>query len=448
MRMKAVTPAIAALLAVSMLSACSKGNESAASGKETPAPPTVDLTQPVTLTVASGFGMSVEDFDKSHGNDIRKKFPNVTLNYIARGQGTSIPELVAAGTYPDLVFGGFSDVDNYLINLNLHMDITPLAKKHGYDLGRFEPGMLDAIKTTTSEGSLIGLPMPYGGMHVMFYNKAIFDKFGVPYPKDSMTWDDAYELAKKMTRNEGGEIYRGFSSFYGAVLRDNQLSVPYLDTKTDKMFNPEKWKELLLNLSRFYEIPNNMRAEGTSQIAEAGAFDKSQKVALAVTQFGAYSGFPEELNWDMVTMPTFKELPNTSGMIAGSTSYWYITKTNKNPDITFKIVEYLLSDERQIAEAKSKANMPSVRTIKDLDKILGSDMPKLKGKNMGAVTKMKPAAAPPARAQGLVGANMNELKKIIESSMNKLIINKLDINTVLREAEEAMDKQVEAKKNQ
>lgn len=446
MRLKAVTSMMAALIAVSMLSACSKGNESTT--PEASALPIVDMTKPVTLTVASGLGMSLEDFNKNYGDDIRKKFPNVTLNYIARGQGTTIPELVAAGTYPDLVFGVLSDVDNYLINLNLHMDITQLAKKHGYDLGRFEPGMLDAIKTTTPEGSLIGLPMPYGGMHVMFYNKSIFDKFGVPYPKDGMTWDDTYELAKKMTRNEGGDIYRGFSSFYGAVLRDNQLSVPYLDPKADKMYNTEKWKELFANLARFYEIPNNMRAEGTSQTAEAGAFDKSQKVALTVTQFGAYGGFPDELNWDMVTMPTFKELPNTSGMIAGSSSYWYITKTNTNPDMTFKIVEYLLSDERQIAEARTKANMPSVRTIKDLDKILGADMPKLKGKNMGAVTKMKPAAAPPARSPGLVGANLNELKKIVESTMNKLIINKSDMNTALREAEEEMAKQVEAKKKQ
>lgn len=447
MRMKQIAPVMSALLAVTMLAACSsKGNESAT--KETAVQPVVDMTKPVTLTVASGLGMSLEDFDKSYGDDIRKKFPNVTLNYIARGQGTTIPELIAAGTYPDLVFGVLSDVDNYLINLNLHMDMAPLAKKHGYDLGRFEPGLLDAIKTTTPEGSLIGLPMPYGGTQVMFYNKSIFDKFGVPYPKDGMTWDDTYDLAKKMTRNEGGEIYRGFSSFYGVVLRDNQLSVPYLDPKADKMYNPEKWKELFLNISRFYEIPNNMRAEGTSQTTEAAAFGATQKVALTVTQFGAYSGLPDEMNWDMVTMPTFKEAPNTSGMVTGSSAYWYITKTNQNPDMTFKVVEYLLSDERQIAEAKSKANMPSVRTIKDLDKILGSEMPKLKGKNMAAVTTMKPAAVPPARSQGLVGANLNELKKIVEGTINKLIINKIDINTALREAEEAMAKQVEAKKSQ
>ncbi|CAG7652339.1 ABC transporter substrate-binding protein [Paenibacillus allorhizosphaerae] len=437
---------LTAALAVTMLTACSKAGNGSVSG--TTESVKMDLTSPVTLTVASGLGMSVEDFNKSYGDKIKAKFPNVTLNFIARSQGTTIPELVTAGIYPDIVFGIISDIDNYLINLNLHADMAPLIKKHNYDLNRFEPILIDAIKTTNPEGNIIGLPMPYGGMQVMFYNKSIFDKFGVPYPKDGMTWDQTYELAKQMTRVDGGDVYRGFGSFYGALLRDNQLSVPYLDPKADKMYDPEKWKVLFNNFSRFYQIQNNKRADGTSQTSEAEAFEKSQKVALNANQFGRYAGFPAEMNWDMVTMPTFKEAPNTTGMIVGSSGYWYITKTNKNQDISFKIIEFLLSDEMQIEEAKTKANMPSVRTIKDLDKIVGSELPALKGKNIGALTKMKPAAVPPARAQGLVGANLNELKKIVETTMNKIIINNVDINTALREAEEAMAKQVEAKKAQ
>ncbi|CAG7616172.1 hypothetical protein PAESOLCIP111_01874 [Paenibacillus solanacearum] len=437
---------LAALLAASLLTACSKaGNGSVSDPKEAVK---VDLSTPVTLTVASGLGMSVEDFNKSYGDKIKAKFPNVTINFIARGQGTTIPELVTAGIYPDIVFGIVSDIDNYLINLNLHEDMGPLIKKHNYDMNRFEPLLIDAIKTTNPEGNVIGLPMPYGGMQVLFYNKSIFDKFGVPYPKDGMTWDDTYELAKQMTRVDGGDVYRGFASFYGALLRDNQLSVPYLDPKADKMYDPEKWKTLFNNFSRFYQIQNNKRADGTSQTAEAAAFETSQKVALNANQFGRYAGFPAEMNWDMVTMPTFKEAPNTTGMIVGSSGYWFITKTNKNQDISFKVIEFLLSDEMQIEEAKTKANMPSVRTIKDLDKIVGSELPALKGKNISALTKMKPAAVPPARAQGLVGANLNELKKIVEATMNRIIINNIDVNTALREAEEAMAKQVEAKKAQ
>ncbi|WP_248924420.1 hypothetical protein [Paenibacillus hamazuiensis] len=72
--------------------------------------------------------------------------------------------------------------------------------------------------------------------------------WGVPYPKDGMTWDEVYDLAKKMTRTD--EAIRGFSSFISAVLRDNQLSVPYIDAKADKMADSEQWKKIFANLAR------------------------------------------------------------------------------------------------------------------------------------------------------------------------------------------------------
>jgi len=37
------------------------------------------------------------------------------------------------------------------------------------------------------------------GPWVIFYNKSIFDKCGVPYPKGDWTWEEFVEVAKKVT---------------------------------------------------------------------------------------------------------------------------------------------------------------------------------------------------------------------------------------------------------
>ena len=79
----------------------------------------------------------------------------------------------------------------------------------------------------------------------MYYNKDLFDRFGVPYPKDGMTWDEVYALAQKVTRTEGGVAYKGFAfqDFY--LFTANQLSLSFVDGKTEKsVVNSDGWKKL------------------------------------------------------------------------------------------------------------------------------------------------------------------------------------------------------------
>ncbi|WP_282937214.1 ABC transporter substrate-binding protein [Paenibacillus sp. RC67] len=406
----------------------------------------VDLNEPVTLIFKSDFGDDQDAFDKKYGNKIREKFTNVTVKFLPREQGVGINELITSGVYPDIMIGNTSNIDSFLINPGLAYDMRELIKSNNYDLNRFETTLIDQMRNTNPNGDIYGLPMPYGGMQLMFYNKGLFDKFGVPYPTDGMTWDEVYEVAKKMTRVDGGVVYRGFSSFIGAVLRDNQLSVPYLDPKADKLGDTEKWRRLLENLGRFYEIPNNNRdPKKRSQTEEAGAFNKNMNVAMMVNQFGQYAGIPPEVNWDMVSIPTFKEAPGVGTQI--NSAYWFITKTNKHKEISFAVISYLLSDEVQALDAKQLATVPSLKNTNDAFKTLGQDVPELKGKNVKALFYHKPAPTPPKRADGLIGADPNKLKVALETAFNSYTLDSVDINTVLRQTEEAVQKLVEEKKN-
>ncbi|MCS7464366.1 extracellular solute-binding protein [Paenibacillus doosanensis] len=443
---RAVRLWMAAAVMTAALSGCGGGGKEEAAGEQAGAKE--DLNAPVTLIFKSDFGDDQEAFDKKYGNKIKEKFPNVTVQFLPREQGVGINELITSGVYPDIMIGNTSNIDSFLINPGLAYDMSGLIKSANYDLDRFEPTLIEQMRNTNPKGELYGLPMPYGGMQVLFYNKGLFDKFGVPYPTDGMTWDEVYELAKKMTRVDGGQVYRGFSSFIGAVLRDNQLSVSYLDPKADKLNDTEKWKRLLENLGRFYQIPNNNRdPKKRSQTEESGAFMKNMNVAMMVNQFGQYTGIPEEIDWDMAAIPTFKEAPDTGTQI--NSAYWFITRTNEHKDISFAIISYLLSDEVQALDAKQQATVPSLKSANagDAFRSLGQDVPALQGKNVKALFYHKPAAAPPKRDPGLVGADPNKLKVALETAFNQYTLDNVDMNTVLRQTEEAVQKLAEEKKN-
>jgi len=53
------------------------------------------------------------------------------------------------------------------------------------------------------------------GSIVMFYNKTLFDKRGVPYPTDDWTFSDFKELLAKMTFEEDGVQYYGYAGGVG-----------------------------------------------------------------------------------------------------------------------------------------------------------------------------------------------------------------------------------------
>ncbi|MBD2860580.1 ABC transporter substrate-binding protein [Paenibacillus oceani] len=155
----------------------------------------------------------------------------------------TIEELLAAGDVPDIIWEGLTNI-HLLTPLKVPTDLQSLAKKHGFDFNKFDTKLVDSIKSYSDQGQIYYLPYNTLAFALM-YNKDIFDKFGVPYPKDNMTWDEAIELGKKLTRTEAGVNYIGLRP-PGALNRlQMQMGVPYVDAKTHKAtIATDGWKSL------------------------------------------------------------------------------------------------------------------------------------------------------------------------------------------------------------
>ncbi|UJF35590.1 ABC transporter substrate-binding protein [Paenibacillus hexagrammi] len=348
-------------------------------------------------TVWPAYYVKEDIFQKQIGEYIKKKFPNVTVKHVAwDNPGRQYKDLIAAGTIPDIIMDDTRmNVQRYIIDNDLQYDMSDLIKKYNFDTGKLNPAFMAQIRNLTPDGKIYGLPF-YNNDYALFYNKDIFDKFGVEYPKDGMTYDEIYELAKKLTRVEGDITYKGFSQNPGHYLNYNQLSLSPLSRTEDKgdMSDPG-WKTLVDNMRRFYDIPAN-------QFDTVETFASKPSIAMAVATVSDHLvKFYEQnknLNFDIASVPSLSNAPNTK--YQPNVYSMYITKQSKKKDLAFQVIAALLSEEHQIEMAKEGVIGPL-----DTDAVkaaFGKNLPQMQGKHVESIFYGKNAMPPAARAQGLV----------------------------------------------
>src|SRR5690348_11572373 len=124
----------------------------------------------------------------------QQQYPNVKVNLVNAGTGdkqyTAVQNAVAAGNGgPDIAQIEYYALPQFALGKSL-ADLTPYGAA-SMD-GTFTPGPWAAVKS--GGGGVWGLPMDSGPM-AMFYNKEVFDKYGITVPA---TWDDYVAAARKL----------------------------------------------------------------------------------------------------------------------------------------------------------------------------------------------------------------------------------------------------------
>ena len=74
------------------------------------------------------------------------------------------------------------------------------------------PGLLDYMKEMGG-GKLYGLS-PSFYSQVIFYNKDMFNKYGIPLPEDRMSWEKVFELAQRFP-TDGAKDKRVYGLSFG-----------------------------------------------------------------------------------------------------------------------------------------------------------------------------------------------------------------------------------------
>ncbi|WP_186446005.1 ABC transporter substrate-binding protein [Paenibacillus cremeus] len=396
-------------------------------------------SEPVELVVFSSSGDSLESFNERFGNAIAKKFPNYKINYIRNEKGKTLPELLAAGQVIDIYFDSIRVFIGSL-QYDMQLDMDDLVKSHNVDLSNLEPTALDGMRKL-SGGKLWGIPVTNSNM-ALYYNKDIFNKFGVPLPKDGMTWDEVLDLSKKLTRFEDGKQFLGLGVATTQMLSMTQQSLPIVDPKSGKSsLSDDRWKKMYSTLYEEPAKPQGYREYMKTikgNIPNVDEFHNKQNLGMLVYLSSYFQVNAKELkgvNWDMVSVPTFKDMPGVG--VQPYPGYFSVTKQSKHKDDAMEVIKYLISDEVQMQLSKT-GTMSALKT--DAVKKAFGEQSEYKDHNLKAVYFNKFAEMSQKTKYD------NALQDAYFAPMKQVASGDVDINTALRQAEEVANKKLDEEK--
>lgn len=320
-------------------------------GEETTAAEGNELSKdPVTLKVAM-WDYTKTSYYKTMFAGFTEKYPNVTIEPVeldADNYEDVITTHLSAKADIDVVFMKSMPGLSALIDQGHVAPINDfLDKDKDYDASSYS-GLVDYL---TIEGKVYGLPFRKDN-NIIYYNKDMFDAAGVEYPKDGMTMEEYYELAKKMTSGEGA------NKVYGAYVHTwagNGYMYAARLGQMDK-FTPEKYDVL----KDYYELFLKMSDEGiimdygsakTNNISYRDMFWNQQ---CAMMQMGTFqignlldeekdSANPLAFNWGVCSLPNFEGEGNTTGV--GGVTPVSVGAYANNPEWAYELVSYLCGEE-------------------------------------------------------------------------------------------------------
>jgi multiple sugar transport system substrate-binding protein len=344
-------------------------------------------------------------FDTVLGDAIRAKFPGVKIKYATWDFPIRYADMAKAGRVPDLIIEDPRlRIDRDLEPLGWVQDMTAMVQQAGIDLTALNLGSVEQVKSR-SDGGLYGVPL-FIDESLLFYNKLIFDKFGIRYPSLGSTYDDVYKLAQKLTRQDGIDHYKGYMQHPDNYLAMNQLGLyPFVPGSSEQPapedvkvnLTSADWKAVANNLYRFLMIPRNNFT--TVDDFFKGDMSFPGHLAMAVnnlSKLNAYALSPlyvedddaaEYAEWaksvkiGVTSMPVLSR--GSTAIYQPDTRAAFIPPQSAHQQQALDIVKYLVSEEMQTRI--SSYGLKAVRRTDAVVNAFGTAIPELKSIDTSAV---------------------------------------------------------------
>ncbi|RED58000.1 ABC transporter substrate-binding protein [Cohnella lupini] len=286
-------------------------------------------------------------------------------------------------------------------------NLESFIKKDEFDLEGLVPGLVDYIKEQ-SDGILYGLT-PNFYSQAIYYNKDMFEKYGVTLPEDRMSWDQLLQLAARFPTdgNKEDRVYglkAGYQTnlyYFGMNIGSSQ-GLSYVNPTTMQMsINTDSWKaafetanKALKSGSLFTEDPNNMNVTSTTDNSYESYLLRDPFIGGKVAMVMEGNYLMDQLkeaknvlkdkgiqNWDVVTLPVNPQRPDESTGMSFS-QIFAIDANSSNADAAWKFISYINGDEfARVTSKTQNGGFPArIKHIQGLE-----------GKNIQAFYSLKPA---------------------------------------------------------
>lgn len=230
-------------------------------------------------------------------------------------------------------------------------DLNSLAKY--INLDNYEEEVLSY--GTNSSGTLISLPIALN-VKVVWYNKTVYDKYGLDIPK---TWDDLFEAAKVMKKDNVYPLdMESTSVWMGTVAYVEQTTGKQVFHEDGSFAFSEKEVNAML---RFYK---RLVDEGVvAKVADRSESNISDGTYAGTMQWVSGAAKYEEMIRSNGSTVVAALAPSTDGekrpgwYIKPATLY-AIGEHTENPEEAAKLLSYLVEDEEMVLRQKLEKGIP------------------------------------------------------------------------------------------
>jgi sugar-binding periplasmic proteins/domains len=292
----------------------------------------------------------LSEFEKENP-DIKVDFMHIPQNYFQK-----IHLLFASNTAPDVIF----------IN-NLYLPIyanAGLLEELNTD-NNFYPQSLNALSW---QGKLYAIPRDVSNL-VIYYNKDMFLKKHIPFPKQNWTFDDFLQTSKKLTdKNTFGISFEEDPLFYLPYLMSNGGG--FLPEEINKAESQEAINFYADLRNKYHTAPK----KNESASATMAQLFLQERIGMYLSGRWMVPKLREEasFDWDIAQFPK-----GTKGSIVPlDASGWAISKSSKHKAEALKLINYL-SDEKSIEKfTQSGLIVPARKDVANSQSFLNGQKPK------------------------------------------------------------------------
>ncbi|CAM3640826.1 ABC transporter substrate-binding protein [Marinicrinis lubricantis] len=348
--------------------------------------PVNETTEPFVLKIAT---YNEADFKNTFLPFLTREFPAMEIELVQTEEvvNSAFQPGVDYGEYmidywdrfmneesPDLLILNDEQSLSYLSQDSWLTSLETFLERDEYDLNSYSEALLEQIRFEGG-GVLYGLSPLFNGKAI-FYNKAMFDTFGVPYPEDQMTWEELLRVAGRFAaQTMNGEPVYGLAAGcmpYGNI---SDLAIRMGETEGLLLADPElrqmridsdSWLQALAPLDT--ALKQNViytEHDGSGSLYEP-CMRILQKSAMAIGEFetaAAILQLPAEMQqggWGIATIPVSSMSRDQAPEAIRPTDIMVIPARSEQTEQAWEVIKALNGDDFAAEHANTLNMLPKL----------------------------------------------------------------------------------------
>jgi multiple sugar transport system substrate-binding protein len=318
------------------------------------------------------FTKLVAEFERENP-DIKVRYIQVPQNYMQKLQ-----IMMAGGTPPDVFYIPDGDFPAFVVKDTM-VSLTPFIEKSDViKPEEFWPTALSRYRYSGTElgrGDVYALPKDIGPF-VMYYNKEIFRKAGVPFPSATkpMTWDEVVAMWQKLTIPS--KDVKGLIDTFGVASFPPEAAVwsnggEYLSKDGRTFIMPDdplaiEGLQWVADLALKYKCAPSPRQ--SASFDPGPMFDTGKLACIFTGRWGVPHFRELAFDWDVAPIPVSPRTRKPSGW-SGSVGL-AMARDTPDKEAAWKFIEFIAGPKGQTAQSLQGFQIPNQQYLAHTDVFL------------------------------------------------------------------------------